>query len=335
MQNLSSIEILSGSHYVIGVQHGRRNARQMRRLIELFGIDVNGRWREEEFLGPLEHHLPGLAEEMCGIVEGSGMTMREVVALSFYIDLSTASSACTGVAFAGGPDGPVVGKTSDCSPGPQQEWLNQRCVRPDGELAAIIHSHVGTPNAEMGMNEAGLAIGISGLLSQNIDRSGVGWQQDIRAILHQCTTVKEAIAMFRRVPIRHAGYDAVLGDASGDVAVVERLVGVVAVRRGKVLYEANIALSEEAQPFISPAWVGENGRQRTALLAKLCADESAMDCSLQGMLDIFSTHAQPVGICQHGPELHSNVGFFMLPRKREVNIVRGYPCERNIEVFRF
>jgi len=322
----ANLEILSGTHYEIGLRHGRRNAARMRKLLGAFGVDLGAPWREEEFLSPLEKHLPGLAEEMRGIAEGSGMSLREVVALSFLIDLGTTAGACTGVAFADGPDGPVVAKTCDCSPGTQQEWLNQRLVRPDGEPAAVIHSHIGSPNAEMGMNEQGLAIGISGMLSNRIDRDGVGWQQDIRGILHRCATTEEAIAMFRAVPIRCAGY----------AAVVERLVGVVTVRRptGKVVYEANIALAEETLPFVSSAWGGENGRGRTALLTRLCADETTLDCSLRGMLDLFSVHGDP-GLCQHGPELHSHTGFFMLPRKREVWIARGYTCERCLEVFRF
>jgi len=336
MQQTANLEILAGTHYEIGVQHGRRNAAQMRTLLGDFHVDLDAPWREEEFLEPLERHLPGLVEEINGIAAGSVMSLRAVVALSFLIDLGTASSACTGVVFADGPDGPVVAKTCDCSPGTQQEWLNQRLVRPVGEYAAVIHSHIGSPNAEMGMNEKGLAIGISGLLSNRIDREGVGWQQDIRGILHRCATTAEAIDMFRAVPIRHAGYAAVVGDAGGNVAVVERLVGTVAVRRpaGKVVFEANIALSEEAQPFVSPAWGGDNGRGRTALLARLCADETTLDFSLQGMLNLFSIHDNP-GLCQHGPELHSHTGFFMLPRKRELWIARGYTCERNLEVFQF
>ena len=82
--------------------------------------------------------------------------------------------------------------------------------------------------------------------------------------------------------------------------------------------------------FVDPN-VSANGLGRMALLDTLCADESKLDCSLQGMLALFSAHGDPVGICQHGPELHSNVGFFMLPRQREVHIARGYTCERNIE----
>jgi len=49
------------------------------------------------------------------------------------------------------------------------------------------------------------------------------------------------------------------------------------------------------------------------------------------MIDLFCTHEQPVGICQHGPELHSQTGFFMLPRKRELWLARGYTCHRNLE----
>src|SRR5437868_12653081 len=110
-------ENLAGSYHEIGVQHGRGNAERMRYLLEAFKPKLDATWKEAEFLAPLERHLPDLAEEIHGIAQGSGMPLRHVVALSFLIDLSTAaSSACTGVVFADGPDGPVVGKTSDCTP---------------------------------------------------------------------------------------------------------------------------------------------------------------------------------------------------------------------------
>jgi len=191
------------------------------------------------------------------------LSLREVCALSFLVDLGTVGSACTGVVFANGPDGPVVGKTSDCTPGIQQEWLRPRRIRPLRGYAAITHSQVGTPNAEMGMNERGLSIGISGLLSRDIDRNGVGWQQDIRAVLHNCATTSDAIDMLRRIPIRRAGYALVIGDANGDVAVVEKLVGKLGVRRPKnnVAFEANISLCPEIAPYIDPSWGGENGRR--------------------------------------------------------------------------
>ena len=330
-------EDLAGSHREIGIQHGRDNDGRMRYLLEAFRVNLGAPWKEAEFLAPLARHLPGLAEEIHGIAEGSGLSLREVCALSFLVDLGTAGSACTGVVFADGPDGPVVGKTSDCTPGIQQEWLRPRWVRPQGEFAAITHSQVGSPNAEMGMNEKGLAIGISGMPSRDVDRQGVGWQQDIRGVLHACATTAEAIAMLRRIPIRRAGYALVIADAAGDVAVVEKVVGAVAVRRPEhnVVYEANIARCPEVLPHIDPSWGGENGHQRTALLDRLCRDQNWPDFSLQGMIDLFSTHAEPVGLCQHGPQLHSQTGFFMLPRRQELHLVRGYTCQRNIEVVRF
>ena len=326
------LEELSGSYREIGMQHGRRHAARIRYLLDAFHPDLTAHWQEADLLAPLERHLPELVEEMHGIAEGSGCSLREICALSFLLDLGHASSSCTGIVFADGPDGPVVGKTCDCAPGVQQEWLGQRFIRPNTGIPAVTHSHYGSPNAEMGMNEQGLAIGISGLMSRDTNTQGVGWQQDIRAILHTCATTEEAIAMLRRIPIRWAGYCAVIGDACGDVAIVEKVVGALGVRRprGNIAYEANVACCPEVLPFVDPSPC-HNGLQRMALLDHLCADEAHVDCSLQGMLALFSAHADPVGVCQHGPELHSHVGFFMLPRKRELLIVRGYTCARNSE----
>ena len=175
--------------------------------------------------------------------------------------------------LAAGPDGPVVGKTSDCVPeGGKSGWC-QRLVRPTGGFAALIHSHIGSPNAEMGMNDQGLAIGISGLLSKaKLTGDGVGWQQDIRAILHACATTRQAIEMLRAIPIRRAGYAAVVADASGDVVVVEKVVNCAAVCKpvSTIVYEANIALRVRRLCLtLIRMWCGDNGERRTALLQRL------------------------------------------------------------------
>jgi predicted choloylglycine hydrolase len=330
-------ENLSGSYYEMGVQHGRENVERMGYLLRAFGVQLDGPWTEADFLKPLEKYLPDLAEEFEGIVAGSGMTRREVVGLSFMVDLGWSGSACTGVLFAGGPDGPVVGKTSDCTPGVQQEWLRPRRIAPKRGFKAVTHSHVGTPNAEMGMNDQGLSIGISGLLSQGYNGQGVGWQQDIRGVLHACATTAEAIDMLRRVPIRKAGYAMVIGDATGDMAVVEKLVGVMGVRRpeNNVAYEANVALCPEVISQVNPRWGGPNGPNRMAILDKLVRKEGWSDFSFDGMVSLFSAHGTPTGVCQHGPDLHSQTGFFMLPAKKMLWLARGYTCKRDLEAVRF
>ena len=164
---------------------------------------------------------------------------------------------------------------------------------------------------------------------------GVGWQQDIRAILHACTTTAEAIDLLRRIPIRKAGYCAVLGDASGEVAIVEKVVGAVwfVVRAARWPMKRTWRIARKCSP--TPTRTSAKMACGAWPSSPPCADEAQLDLSLHGMLELFSAHGDPVGICQHGPELHSNVGFFMLPQQREVHIVRGYTCRRNIEVVRF
>lgn len=332
----NSIEKLSGSHREIGRRHGRNNAEHIRYLLREFCISETAAWKPRSLLDPLEKHLPDLADEIHGIAEGSGCSLKEICGLSFLVDLGTAATACTGVAFASGPDGPVMGKTCDCTPGVQQVWLRPRLVKPTGQLAAVMLGHVGSPNAEMGMNEQGLAIGITGLPSAHVDRAGVGWQQDIRAILHHCTSTEEAIDMLHRIPIRGFGYCLLIVDRSGDVAICDKIAHALGVKRpaGNVAYVANVPQCPDVIPHtIAP--FSENGLQRMALLDKLCADGAQMDFSFEGMLRLYLTHGTPAGLCQHGPELHSTTGFFMLPRKGTVRISRGYTCEQDMEDFQF
>jgi hypothetical protein len=330
-----SIEELSGSYRDIGRQHGENNAAHIRYLLKSYGVSEAAPWEPAHFLDALSVHLPDLVDEIHGIAEGSGCSLKEICGLSFLIDLGTAPTACTGVVFASGPDGPVMGKTCDCNPGLQQVWLRPRLVKPAGQPAALMLSHVGSPNAEMGMNENGLAIGITGLPSVALDHRGVGWQQDIRAVLHRCATTQETIELMQMIPIRGFGYCAVAVDAAGDVAIIDKVAGAMGVKRpdGNVAYVTNIAQCPEVIPHTTG--LSENGLGRMALLKQLCDDESQMDFSFDGLLRMFHTHGEPVGLCQHGPELHSTTGFFMLPSKGMIHIARGHTCNSELEAFRF
>src|SRR5207244_2051986 len=102
-----------------------------------------------------------------------------------------------------------------------------------------------------------------------------------------------------------------------------------------VVYEANHAFIPEVLAHVDPSWGGDNGRQRMALLDKLCRDQAWTDFSLEGMFKLFSVHEEGAGMCQHGPALHSQTGFFMLPTRHEMVLARGHTCERNFETFRF
>lgn len=98
-----------------------------------------------------------------------------------------------------------------------------------------------------GMNEHGLAIGLH-LVRMNPRAPGLSCVLIVRAILDQCATTAEAVALLRRLP--HAmRYNYSLLDAGGVAAVVEAHPGSVAVRTGDWLACTNHFQSPLLRPL--------------------------------------------------------------------------------------
>ena len=98
-----------------------------------------------------------------------------------------------------------------------------------------------------GMNEHGLTIGLH-LVRMSPRAPGLSCVLIVRAILDQCATTADAVAMLRRLP--HAmRYNYSLLDAGGVAAVVEAHPGTVAVRTGDWLACTNHFQSPLLRPL--------------------------------------------------------------------------------------
>jgi len=97
------------------------------------------------------------------------------------------------------------------------------------------------------MNEHGLTIGLH-LVRMNPRAPGLSCVLIVRAVLDQCATTADAVAMLRRMP--HAmRYNYSLLDARGVAAVVEAHPGTVAVRTGDWLACTNHFQSPLLRPL--------------------------------------------------------------------------------------
>lgn len=180
--------------------------------------------RECEFV--VEEHAPELLEEMRGIADGGGFDPDLIKVLP----LTLPGSGCSIVAVAGEHTKrgkPMFGRNYDFFRSFAKYGELYR-TRPEGRLAHLGCSdhHVGRHD---GLNEAGLAIGQSGPLSNESQPGFIGTLA-MRVVLDTCRTVAEATAFLERIP--HISNNAfLLSDASGDIAAVDVSPGVSKVTR--------------------------------------------------------------------------------------------------------
>ena len=206
---------LSGSYYDIGYRHGATFRDAVRHFVdERVSLSGNGQWSDrplsrEEVLAiaeatVAEHqaYAPELMEELQGMADAAGATLAELVIVNGFTDfVDTLYAAgrggrpprvdpqpadnCTAFivpdALTAGGQG-FFGQTWDmhASATPYVILLH---IRPPGGPAALVFTVTGCVGM-IGMNEAGIAVGINNLLGGD-GQIGVTWPFVVRKMLQQ------------------------------------------------------------------------------------------------------------------------------------------------------
>lgn len=184
-------------------------------------------------------YAPALWEEINGLADGLGVPLERAAMAFGNNGLRPPLGACSAIMTAG-----VYGRNYDFQP----RYYGARFA-----LVQAKESHASIGATELltgrldGMNEHGLTIGLH-LVRMNPRAPGLSCVLIVRAILDQCATTAEAVAMLRRLP--HAmRYNYSLLDAGGAAAVVEAHPGSVAVRTGDGLACTNHFQSPLLRPL--------------------------------------------------------------------------------------
>ncbi len=184
-------------------------------------------------------HAPALWEEINGLADGLGVPLERAVMAFGNNGLRPPLGACSAVMAAG-----VYGRNYDFQP--RYYGARFALLQTKESYASIGATELLTDRLD-GMNEHGLTIGLH-LVRMNPRAPGLSCVLIVRAVLDQCATPKDAVAMLRRLP--HAmRYNYSLLDADGISAVVEAHPGSVAVRTGDWLACTNHFQSLSLRPL--------------------------------------------------------------------------------------
>lgn len=338
---------LQGPPFERGYQHGQQFPAEIRETLRVYCPD---HWRsdsavrtvERRLLSTLAARFPELVIEMTGIAKGAGIDFEAISLLNLVLATNDLDSnaisdtfklACSAIGFAGSDVGPLVGKNCDETMKAAPFYLFQE-VRPDYGPAYFCISWVGTVWAEAGMNDAGLALmQTAGPSAPEQDGHGIVCNIAPRPVLERCRTTGEGLAMLASMDVAGWGMGLMLADWHGTLAGLEKTYDrdAVITPEAEVAFCTNHFTQPAMQGTVSIAHAGleENSRARHLTLARVLL-QGTWPHSLSGMQAALGYHGPAGFVCQHGEAgLHSNYSCIAAPRRRELWLGEGYPCQGN------
>lgn len=198
-----------------------------------------------------ERTYPDLMEELEGIAEGSQISLESLYLMNFYALLRHGNEGCSNLILPRTEEGPLLLKTNDL-PVHEGHHGGVRSIRPKGGMAMVFTTCPGTVWAGSGVNEAGLAMGGSSCAAK-VPRPPevLSPHLVIRKVLGEATTVREAIAILKEMPVTPWGLNLAIVDRHENATILEKAGGLQGERvsRGDPIFCANHALTAELAPF--------------------------------------------------------------------------------------
>lgn len=355
---------LAGQPYEMGRQHGVAYAAEIRQLaeerIELSGTE---KWAGRRVsradimaLGEacLAHHqayAPDLMEELRGISDATGVELTELVILNGFTDFIDVVYN-TGAAKVSQPAHPAADNCTAFIVSPKataqgqgffgQTWDMHATAtpfvillhgQPAGGLRFLTLTIIGCVGM-IGMNEAGIAIGINNLMSGD-GQVGVTWPFVVRKALAQ-DNLDDALACITEATLS-GGHNYLLADASGrgfNVEAMSTRREVTEVTAGSLVHTnhclagCNINVERERLP-----------ESRLSTETRLSRAEQLLQPGRITLDDLFALtrdHGASSGICVHPTAplyLESCAAAIMRPATKELWATWGPPCENEYERF--
>jgi len=340
-----------------GAVHGAAFHSEIRRYAdERLRLSANGTWAgrpaapadalalASRLLPAHRAYDPDLFEEMSALAAACGLSLEEAVIVggfTDFVDVVRAAGAspvpeeddCTAVIVPNQmtADGSgFLAQTWDMHDSATEHVVLLR-IEPDRGPKALVFSTVGCLG-QIGMNEAGIAIGINNLTANN-GKIGVTWPFVVRKALAQ-TSLDAALACVLEADLAGA-HNYLLFDRGGEGFNVEAMVGYRAVTKleDRPLVHTNHALDPEAQTLEAP----RPADLMASSVARLARAEDLLDVREIGREALIALTREPDVICRRAePPFHteSSGAVVMRPQTGEMWACWGVPVDNEFEEFR-
>jgi isopenicillin-N N-acyltransferase-like protein len=339
----------SGTPYEIGYAHGRQitgitsDLEEVSRWILRAGPSIT--WEEAQTKAvrlseQLEEHAPSLLQELNGLIEGARWDRNEALVYQMLPYVAKIRlKGCTVMVASGEStiDGePVLAKTKDYLYA-FRPYQIAMVVTNSAEQDYIVYGIAGWVGCDQGLNEAGFA---SVLTWCETDCRGLGIQSHMlhKLLVQKAKSVEDGIHVASNAE-RTGMCNYVMLDRTGDTAVFENAHSTCAVRRmgpEGILVCTNHFVDnsmKQCTPHINEtylpedlAWTHARYDRAVSLLfaARGTIDVGYMKTAVQ---DHFHGAAR-FSICNHGRDEGTISCFIAVPRRNQVLIQEGYPCQK-------
>jgi isopenicillin-N N-acyltransferase-like protein len=346
---------LSGDPRSRGTQHGAAHGPDIRSYVsERVGLVAGGAWSgtplsvdailtlADSMLEAHERYAPDLHEEMLAMAAAADISAAEAVVVGGFTDFidtvrgvygdGPIEDTCTAVivpsgAAVGGL--PLLGQTWDMHDSATQHIV-MLDLHPDTGPAAMVFTTVGCLG-QMGMNAAGIAIGINNLTAAAGMR-GVTWPTVVRKALQQ-STLDEAVSAVLEADLAGA-HNFLLVDRAG------RGVNIEAMPQTAVVSEVDAAAFVHTNHTLADATTAHQAERPGTLMdssmARLARARELISAGPQDAAALMGLTRDPEAICQVSVDpyhIESCGGAVMSPATGEMWAVWGRPDQHRYERF--
>src|SRR6202023_3022282 len=240
------VVLLSGTHYQMGLQHGRLLGAEIRELFHVYveeGLQAEG-FRLANLMGAarrFERYVPGeLRDEMRGIADGSGVPYDRILLLNTFPDIIQGRSPRLCSAFAVETrQGLMIGRNLDW----EDHDIAHRAgavfiYAPAGAEPLLSVGWPGMVGVVTGMNRAGLVLTLNLAAATDVVGEATPSLLRLRRVLESARTLDAAVAALGREP-RTMAVNLLVASGCEDRAVVLEQSGtrqaLVPMTRGQVV----------------------------------------------------------------------------------------------------
>jgi hypothetical protein len=265
---------------------------------------------------------------MEGIAEGAGLPVEDVFELNLGFEFGRAP-ACSVIGLRDETGRVWLAKSDDLA----EAELGANAVQhiaPSAGARSVQMQFVGTIWTTSSVSESGFCLGMTGLTGRVQNPGGIPTLFLLHLIAEGCRTVADAEEVCASFEVSQGGMSILVGDASGDLAILEKHAAGQSIRRpessGQSIWQTNHCCGVDliGQDDPASALLG-NSRDRMALLEER---EGTLERSFEGLAGLYRIHGIPAGICQHGEAgLHTDSAILMCPEERAMWVTQGYPCK--------